>query len=213
MKAGLFAILLAAAAWAQAPTAWTPELSPQVRPVGDVVPSPDGALVAYTQSRAVIEAEKSEVDTQVFLARADGSYHVQLTRGEKSAAAPSFSPDGRYVYFSSERSGKPNLWRISIDGGEAGMLTDWEGEIGAYHVSPDGKWIAFTAMEARPAEEQDKKDKRDFRVVDENPKNHGLWIVLAEPDSQGKRPVRKVCEIAGHVQDFDWSPASRSIAF
>jgi dipeptidyl aminopeptidase/acylaminoacyl peptidase len=213
MKAGLFAILLAAAAWAQAPTAWTPELSLQVRPVGDVVPSPDGTLVAYTQSRAVIEAEKSEVDTQVFLARADGSYHVQLTRGEKSAAAPSFSPDGRYVYFSSERSGKPNLWRISIDGGEAEMLTDWKGEIGAYHVSPDGKWVAFTAMEARPAEEQDKKDKRDFRVVDENPKNHSLWIVLAEPDSQGERPVRKVCEIAGHVQDFDWSPDSRSIAF
>ena len=42
MKAGLFAILLAAAAWAQAPTAWTPELSLQVRPVGDVVPSQIG---------------------------------------------------------------------------------------------------------------------------------------------------------------------------
>jgi len=213
MKAGLFAILLAAAAWAQAPAAWTPELSLEVRPVGDVVPSPDGTLVAYTQSRTVTEAEKSEVDTQVFLARADGSYRVQLTRGEKSATAPSFSPDGHYVYFSSERSGKPNLWRVPIDGGEAEMLTDWKGEIGAYHVSPDGKWVAFAAMEPRAAEEQDKKDKRDFRVVDENPKNHGLWIVSAEQDGHGKRPARKVCEAAGHVQDFDWSPDSRNIAF
>ncbi len=213
MKVGLVAVLLAAAAHAQTPAAWTPELSLDVRSIADVVPSPDGKLVAYAQSRAVVETDKSEVDTQVFLARADGSFRVQLTRGDKSASAPSFSPDGRYVYFSSERSGKPNLWRIPVDGGEADMLTDWKGEIGAYHVSPDGKWVAFAGMESRPAEEQEKKEKRDFRVVDENPKNHGLWVVLAEPDTQGKRPVRKICEAAGHVQDFDWSPDSRQIAF
>jgi hypothetical protein len=49
--------------------AWTPELSMQVQPVGDVVPSPDGKLVAYTQSHAVIETEKSEIDTQIFSPR------------------------------------------------------------------------------------------------------------------------------------------------
>jgi dipeptidyl aminopeptidase/acylaminoacyl peptidase len=213
MKTGLFLILAAAAAWAQAPAAWTPELSMQVRPVGDVVPSPDGKLVAYTETRAVIDTEKSETDTQIFLARADGSRRVQLTRGEKSATSPSFSPDGRYVYFSSERSGKPNLWRIPVDGGEAEMLTGWKGEIGAYHVSPDGKWVAFAGMEPRPEEEKEKKEKRDFRVVDENPKNYSLWIIPAEADNQGKRAVRKVCNTTDHVQDFDWSPDSRSIAF
>lgn len=213
MNVKLSAILLAAAAWCQTPAAWTPELSMQVRPVGDVTPSPDGKLVAYTESHAVIEAEKSEVDTQIFLARADGSHAAQLTRGEKSATSPSFSPDGRYVYFSSERAGKPNLWRIPVDGGEAEMLTDWKGEIGAYHVSPDGKWIAFAAMEPPPDEEKQKKEKRDFRVVDENPKNHGLWIIPAEPDSQGKRPPRKVGDTTRHVGEFDWSPDGRSIAF
>ena len=213
MRAKLFLILLAAAAWAQAPTSWTPELSMQVRPVGDVVPSPDGKLVAYTETRAVIDTEKSEINTQIFLAHSDGSRRVQLTRGEKSASSPSFSPDGRYVYFSSERSGKPNLWRIPVDGGEAEMLTDWKGEIGAYHVSPDGKWVAFAGMEPRPDDEKQKKEKRDFRVVDENPKNHSLWIIPAEPDSQGKRVARKVCNTTDHVGDFDWSPDSRSIAF
>jgi dipeptidyl aminopeptidase/acylaminoacyl peptidase len=213
MKRKLFLILAAAAAWGQAPTAWTPELSMQVRPVGDVTPSPDGQLVAYTESRAVMEAEKSEIDTQIFLAHADGSHRVRLTRGEKSVSSPSFSPDGRYVYFSSERSGKPNLWRIPVDGGEADMLTDWKGEIGAYHISPDGKWIAFAGMEPRDEEEKQKKEKRDFRVVDENPKNHSLWIVPAEPDSQGRRAARKVANTTGHVQEFDWSPDSRYIAF
>ncbi len=208
-----FLLLAAAALCAQTPTAWTPELSMQVRPIGEVVPSPDGKLVAYTESHAVMEGEKSEIDTQIFLAAADGSHTTQLTRGEKSATAPEFSPDGRYIYFSSERSGKPNVWRIPVDGGEAGMVTDWKGEMGVFHVSPDGKWIAFAGMEPRADEEKDKKEKRDFRVVDENPKNHSLWIIPADPDSQGKRPPRKLGETTYHVQDFDWSPDSHAIAF
>jgi len=212
MKAKLLPILLAAVAWGQAPTAWTPEISMQVQPVGDVGPSPDGKWVAYTQSRAVIEAEKSEMDTQIFIAAADGSHRAQLTRGEKSATAPEFSPDGRYIYFSSERSGKPNLWRIPVDGGEAEKLTDWKGEIGSFHVSPDGKWVAFAGMEPRADEEKEKKEKRDFRVIDENPKNHGIWIVAAEPDSQGKRTPRHL-DTPGHATEFDWSPDSRAIAF
>lgn len=216
MKNKLLVILLAASAWGQAPTTasvnWTPEVSMRVRPVGDVVPSPDGKLVAYTQSHPVIETEKSEIDTQIFLAAADGSHRTQLTRGDKSAAAPEFSPDGRYLYFSSERSGKPNVFRIPVDGGEAEMLTDWKGEMGAFHVSPDGKWIAFAGMEARPAEEQAKKEKRDFRVIDENPRNHSLWIIAADPDDQGKRTPRHL-NTPGHAADFAWSPDSQAIAF
>ena len=213
MKATLYTILLAAAAWAQAPKSWTPELSMEVKNIGDVVPSPDGQLVAYTQTRAAMETEKSDMDTQIFLAHSDGSHRIQLTRGEKSASAPSFSPDGRFVYFSSERSGKPNLWRIPVDGGEAEMLTDWKGEMGAYRVSPDGKWLAFAGAEPPPDEEKDKKEKRDFRVIDENPRNHSLWVLPAELDIHGKRPVRRLGNITSHVHDFDWSPDAHYIAF
>lgn len=211
----LFPALLAAAAWCQTPTApaaWTPEISIQVQHVGEVVPSPDGKLVAYTQSRAVAETEKSEVITQIFLAAADGSHRTQLTRGEKSATSPVFSPDGRYVYFSSERSGKPNLWRIPVDAGEAEMLTDWKGEIGAFRVSPDGRWIAFAGIQPRAGEDQEKKEKRDFRVIDENPRNYGIWLIAAEPDSQGKRTPRPL-HTPGHALELDWSPDSRAIAF
>lgn len=213
----LVSILAAVAAFGQAPaaapTAWTPELSMQVKPVGDVTPSPDGKLVAYTQSRAVMEPDKSEVVTQIFMAAADGSHRTQLTRGEKSASAPEFSPDGRFIYYSSERNGKPNLLRIPVDGGESEMLTDWKGEIGAFHVSRDGKWIAFAGMQERADEEQAKKEKRDFRVVDENANNHSLWIIPADADSQGKRAPRHLAKTPGHVTDFDWSPDSRFIAF
>src|SRR5438270_9032389 len=105
------------------PTAWTPEFSMQVQTIGSVIPSPDGQWVVYTQSKPVIEGERSETVSQIYLARSDGSRRIQLTRGEHSASAPSFSPDGRYVYFTSDRSGKSNVFRILIEGGEAERLT------------------------------------------------------------------------------------------
>ena len=131
----------------------------QVKSVGSVVPSPDGSLVAYTQTRTVMEEEKSERLTHIFLARADGSERFQLTQGEKSATSPSFSPDGRYVYFKSERTGKPNLFRIPVDGGEAEQLSQWKGAIGGHRVSPDGKWVAFTARAESKEENNTNKEE------------------------------------------------------
>ena len=71
----------AIAALGQAPAAWTPELSMQVQSVGSVAPSPDCKLVAWTQTRAVMESEKSENVAQIWLASSDGSNRLQLTRG------------------------------------------------------------------------------------------------------------------------------------
>ena len=214
MKARLFPLLLAVAAWGQAPApppaAWTPEISMRVQPVGESADVPRWQAGRVHAEPCGDGAEKSEVDTQT---RGRGGWLASRssTRGKKSATAPEFSPDSRYIYFSSERSGKPNLWRIPVDGGEADAHP-LEGEMGAFHVSPGGKWVAFAGMEPRADEELAKKEKRDFRVIDENPKNHSLWIVAVEPDSQGKRTPRHL-DTPGHATDFDWSPDSHFIAF
>ncbi len=52
---------------------WTPELSMKVKTVSAAVPSPDGKLAAWTETRPVMDGEKSESNTQVFLAHSDGS--------------------------------------------------------------------------------------------------------------------------------------------
>lgn len=184
----------------------------QVQRVGDVAPSPDGKRALWTQTRLVMETDKSEPLTQIFFTRPDGT-RVQLTRGDKSAQAPAFSPDGRFVFFTSDRNGKKNLYRIPVDGGEAEMLTDWKGTLGAYHVSPDGKWVAFTGAEADPDEEKAKKEKRDFHVVDEKPRNLTLWVIPVDADAHGKRPHRKLVNAGYHIGSFDWSRDNRWIAF
>jgi len=192
---------------------WTPELAMQVTAVGGAIPSPDGAWVAYTQTRHVMEKEKSESLTHVWLARADGSRRYQLTRGEKSSSNPTFSPNGKTLYFTSSRSGKNHVWRIALDGGEAEQITHLKDGIASYSLSPNGKYVAFTAVEAPADHETARKEKRDFKIVGANPGNALLYVTTAEPDAAGKRPHRKLSDPGRHVLSIEWSPDSRAIAF
>jgi len=216
MKATFLLLIAGWMALAQSPavpTGWTPEFSMQFKTVSGVVPSPDGSKVVWTQTQSVMDPEHSEMLTQIFLANADGSHRMQLTRGDKSASNPSFSPDGRLVYFLSARSGKNNVYRIAIAGGEAEMLTDFKGALGSYQLSPDGKTVAFAGYEPPADEEKNKKEKRDFRVVDAKPDNHSIYLIPAEANADDKRPARKLTDGKRHVTEFDWSPDSTKIAF
>ena len=180
----------------------------KVKTVSAAVPSPDGKLAVWTETHPVMEGEKSESNTQVYLAHSDGTSRIQLTRGEKSSNAPSFSPDSQWVFFASDRSGKRNIYRIPIDGGEAEPLTNFNGTIGNYAISPNGKWIAFTARETDNEEERAKREKRDFHVLDENPHNQSLWIAAVEG-----RTAKKITNGPYNVGQFDWSPNSTRIAY
>lgn len=210
---GCLSFLILYAAVAAAQETWTPELSMQVRSVANVQTSSDGKLITWTETRAIMDADKSEFVPQIFLSRGPSTPPLQLTRGEKGATSPALSPDAGFVYFLSERSGKRNLYRIPASGGEAEMLTNWKGSLGSYKLAPNGKWIALAAAEEDAEEEKAKKEKRDFKVVDEKPRLQSLWIIPAEEDSSGKRTPRKLTPPAYHVGQFDWSPDSRHIAY
>ena len=188
---------------------WTPEYSLNVQTVTAVVPSPDGSLVAWTQNKAWTDAEHSEIVSQIWMARADGTHRRQLTQGEKGAGSPAFSPDGKYIYFTSARSGKMNAYRIPVAGGEAEQLTEFKGNLGEYRVSRDGAQLAFTGYEPPPDLEKARKEKRDFRVLDADPENFALYVISTEEP----RKQRKVFDAKYHIASFDWSPDGKTIAF
>lgn len=198
---------------------WTPEEQVNVRPVGNVVASPDGQRVVFTVSEPVMDDERSEFVTQVWVAAADGSESVQFTHGEKSSTSPSWSPDGAWIAFTSTRSGKSNLWRIHARGGEAEQITDVKSGVGAFAWSPDGRSIAFL-MEDPPSDDEEKAEKRrdDARVVDDDFRMTHLWVVSVEKDAEAEREPRRLTDGAftvggGFSGGFDWSPDGRRIAF
>jgi dipeptidyl aminopeptidase/acylaminoacyl peptidase len=152
------------------------------------------------------------------VAPAGGGESLQLTRAESSSTAPAWSPDGAWIAFVSARGGKDakaNLWRIRVDGGEAEALTDEKGAVSAPAWSPDGRSVAFLMTDPKDDDEtKSDKELRDARVVDEKDKMARLYVVPVEPDSGGRRAVRKLTTGPQHVgDDFAWSPDSRSIAF
>lgn len=203
------------------PTQWTPELMLKVKGVAEVAPSPDGKRVAFSVSTAVMEGEKSEWLSQVYVAAADGSQTVQLTRGEKSATNPAWSPDGNWIAFLTPRAGpKSNLWRIPVAGGEAEQLTDEKGGITAFLWSPDGLQIAYLMTDPKSdAEEKAEREKRDAFVVNENQKRSRLYVIPLAANAEGKRPVRRLTGGDLHVggqlggRNFDWSPDGMQIVF
>src|SRR5258708_37044829 len=69
---------------------WTPEAMIKFKRVGATNISPDGSWVAYTISSHVMEGEKSELLTQVWIASADGKINQQFTTGDKSCTSPKF---------------------------------------------------------------------------------------------------------------------------
>lgn len=184
----------------------------QVRTVGEALPSPDGKWLAYTVTEAVMEEEVSENRTHIHVARTDGSRRFQLTRGDSGASSPQFSADSRTVYFRSRRGEGTNVWRIPLDGGEAEPVNQWKGSMGAFAVSPDGSKLAFIGRLNDEEAEKRRKQKLDFRIVDEDDANSSLWVVdLADGVAQGQ--PRELTSAADHISEFTWSPDSSRLAY
>ncbi len=203
---GKFLLLIAATAAIAIPAAtWTPASMMKVKPVGAVMPSPNGQWAVWTESRPLMEGEKSEMLVQIFAGKTDGSVRFQLTNGEKTSNAPQWSPDGSWVYFM--RGGQ--VHRIPIDGGEAEQLTDFKGTMSAYQLSPNGKMLAITGREPDAEGEKAKREKRDFKVIDENPANASLFVAnLTSP-----KTAKIIATGPWHIGAIDWSPDSQRIAF
>lgn len=72
----------------------------------------------------------------------DGNNERQLTHMGTINLSPSFSPDGKDIYFISYASGNPQLYRVNVASGEVKQLTDFPGVVAAPCVSPDGNKIA-----------------------------------------------------------------------
>jgi Tol biopolymer transport system component len=99
----------------------------------DVSWSPDGRIIYSSDANG-------SVDIYLTDARAGGT-PKQLTANSQTNTTPQVTPDGRHIVFMSDRTGRPNIWRMDLDGGNPRRLTDGY-DLHPY-VSPDSQWIVY----------------------------------------------------------------------
>ena len=151
------AIALFAAAAASAQPAKHPlriEDIQRIRDVRDPRCSPDGKSVAYVVSSIDVKEDKSSA--HIWLAGFDGKSDRQVTFGAESESQPRWSPDGKFLAFTSSRPGpaKGNqIWLLDQQGGEAFQLTDLKGRLQDYEWSPDSKRFALVVGDPDPEAE------------------------------------------------------------
>ena len=182
--------------------------------VGAVQLSPDGSRVAYTVSRA--DFGEDAFVTQIWLVPTTGGEPLQLTRGSKSATSPRWSPDGRWLAFSSTRAGdKSQVFVIRPEGGEAVQVTKAATDVSGFEWSPDGTTIAYTAIDAESEARKDRKAHLgDYEVVRREYAHAHLWtVVLADGLREPSAGTQRTKGRDFHVTQFDWAPDGQRIAF
>jgi Tol biopolymer transport system component len=109
---------------------------------------------------------------------------------------PAWSPTGDAIYFSSQRGGGINLWRMPVDAagrpnGPARQLTTGAGQDVEVAASPDGRQLAFVTLK----------------------QNADLWQLPVSPSGTVTGQPSQLVATSREDSRGAWSPDGRSVAF
>src|SRR3954471_7403147 len=124
----------------------------KLKDVRDPQCAPDGKSVAFVVSQIDVKEDKPG-NSHIWTVGIDGQNERQITSSTESESSPRFSPDGKYLSFTSSRPGKAKgnqVWLLDRSGGEAFQLTETKGRLQGYEWSPDSKKLALVVADPDP---------------------------------------------------------------
>jgi Tol biopolymer transport system component len=113
---------------------------------------------------------------------------------------PEYTPDGKFIYFNSSRTGRMQLWRMRPDGTGQEQVTDDEFNNWFPHISPDGKWIAFISFSS------------DVTPTD-HPYYKQVYLRMMPLEAGTPKVIAYVYGGQGTMNVPSWSPDSKRFAF
>jgi dipeptidyl aminopeptidase/acylaminoacyl peptidase len=202
----------------------------RVREVRDPQCSPEGKWVAYVLGTTDTKEDKH--NSHIWMVSYDGSQNIQLTSSTDSEGSPRWSPDGKFLAFTSSRAGKTKgnqVWIMDREGGEASQLTELKGRLQSFEWAPDSKRLALVVGDPDPEDDQadtaggrggDSKKAPKPIVIDRyRYKQDGAGYLLSDRhsyiylyDIESKKSERLTKSKPDESSPV-WSPDGKSIAF
>jgi dipeptidyl aminopeptidase/acylaminoacyl peptidase len=195
---------------AQTKRPMTPEDVLSLNRASDPQMSPDARRVAFVVN--TWDRENDRFNSDVWIVD-EMRQVVRLTSNPRRDDSPRWSPDARRIAFLSERavdptaqgaaSGSAQIFLLNPMGGEPVQLTSHKTPIQSFEWSPDGRLIAFIAVEAR-----EKSKTKPPVVVDEDNSFAQLWVV-----DVATQEIKQLTRGARHITALNWSWDSSQIVF
>jgi dipeptidyl aminopeptidase/acylaminoacyl peptidase len=181
----------------------------RIQNVGGPEISPDGEWILYTVSTRDMDDEELARSTHLWRVGVDGEGNRQLTHGDTSSSSPRWFPSSGQFAFTRAVDGGSQVFGMYTDGGEAWQITDHEGGLQGYAISPDGTKLLFTARDPEtPEQKRRAKQGDDAVVVDAEFRWTHLWM---HDIASGE--TTRLSEGDFTVSDPRWSPTSDRIAY
>jgi Tol biopolymer transport system component/predicted Ser/Thr protein kinase len=200
---------------------------------GDVYPalSPDGRTLAFVRMRT---DQTRDIFLQAIPSGAPGGEARRLTFDERVVNGIDWTPDGRNVVFSSDRSGGQEMWKVASAGGQPERLAFGDGHHPS--MSRDGHRLAFArsisdyniwrvpgpgatdkgtlptkliASTQSDHEAQFSPEGKRIAFSSDRSGSFEIWVC----DSEGLNPVQLTSFGGPAVGSPRWSPDGRWIAF
>ena len=164
--------------------------------------SPDSRFLAFV-------AERGDGRYELYRVPAVGGAEERLTTAGGYDDGPEYTPDGRWIYFNSNRGGRWNLWRMPPDGAGAKdalaeQVTSEEPEDWFPHISPDGKWIVFLSFPPGTEGHNDKMPHMLLRLMPAPGKSAAATEIAVLHEFYGGQ---------GTINVNSWSPDSQRFAY
>jgi dipeptidyl aminopeptidase/acylaminoacyl peptidase len=129
--------------------------------------SPDEETIVFVVE--TVAEDKKKYHTHLWRCNTDGSDLRQLTFGERSDSSPAFSPDGKWIAFTSKRDDLPGIHIMPTDGGEARKVVEKDGAFAWVQFTPDCKTIACAFRANDPPQTLDVKPMKSDDSADKKP--------------------------------------------
>ena len=161
--------------------------------------SPNGKTLAFVGERAVGPDNKPDYDIYT-IPIGGGPAETRVTTAPSLDDGPDYSPDGKYIYFNSFRTGKMHIWRMRSDGSQPEQITNDAYSNWFPHPSPDGRWMLFISY----LDHQKAAHPADKRVM----------LRLMDMSKPGQfKELARFTGGQGTINVPCWSPDSKSFAF